>query len=142
MDKVELKAWIKSYEGFDAKPYVDSVGKLTIGFGRNLEDNGISALEADYLFNNDLERTIEELKEYPWYMSSPESCQNGLINMCFNLGITKLLTFKKMISSLNDKDYKKAAIEALNSKWAYQVGKRAKDIALMISGEEDNAIKS
>lgn len=131
-----LKAWIKSYEGFDDKPYVDSVGKLTIGYGRNLEDNGITPAEADFLFNNDLDRTIRELQEYPWYLAAPESCQNGLINMCFNLGITKLLTFKAMISCLIEKDYRKAAMEALNSKWAYQVGKRAKDIALMISDEK------
>ena len=55
-----------------------------------------------------------------------------LISMCFNLGIHRLLGFSKMIKALLSKDYTTAAIEALDSKWAQQVGQRAKDVAVMI----------
>jgi len=58
--------------------------------------------------------------------------KNALLNMCFNLGINRLLGFKKMVAALQEKNFTLAAKEALNSKWAEQVGERAKDIALMI----------
>lgn len=54
------------------------------------------------------------------------------MNMCFNLGISRLKGFKRMIVALEKKNYTVAAMEALDSKWSTQVGQRAKDIALMI----------
>lgn len=127
-----LKEWIKKCEGFASHPYLDSVGVLTIGYGKNLSDNGISPEEGDYLFNNDFARCERELANYPWYKDQPEGVQAALMNMCFNLGISRLLGFKRMIIALDNKNYTKAAIEALDSKWATQVGQRAKDVALMI----------
>ncbi|CAB4151553.1 COG3772 Phage-related lysozyme (muraminidase) [uncultured Caudovirales phage] len=127
-----LKDWIKKQEAFKSHPYLDTVGKLTIGWGRNIEDNGISKDEADYLFDNDFARCQRELAPFPWYVNSPQNVQDALMNMCFNLGIGRLLGFRKMIMALTAKDYTKAAIEALDSKWAEQVGQRAKDVALMM----------
>lgn len=127
-----LKEWIKYHEGFRSHPYIDTVGKLTIGYGRNLQDNGISIQEANVLFENDFQRCLEELIKYPWYSEQPENIKNALMNMCFNLGINRLLEFKRMIAAIEKKEYTNAALEALNSKWAAQVGERAKDIALMI----------
>jgi lysozyme len=63
----------------------------------------------------------------------PPGVQNALINMCFNLGIDELCMFNAMIKFLEIKDYTNAAKAALESKWAKQVGQRAKDVALMIS---------
>ena len=128
----ELKDWIRHGEGFDNMPYIDTVGKLTIGYGRNLQDNGISKDEAEYLLNNDVIRAIRDIEDYPWYQEAPESTKRALVNMSFNLGLTRLLTFKKMIAALISHDYTKAALEALDSKWAKQIGDRAKDVALMI----------
>ncbi len=130
--KKNLKEWIKHHEGLRLHPYTDTVGKITIGYGRNLQDNGISKAEAELLFQDDFQRCQNELGHFRWYNQSPEHIQNALINMCFNLGIYRLLGFKKMIAALIDKDYTQAAIEALNSKWAKQVGQRAKDVALMM----------
>ncbi len=127
-----LKDWIKKHEGFSTHPYLDTVGKVTIGYGRNIDDNGITKEEADYLFDNDLARCLRELSVYPWYVHQPQNVQDALVNMCFNLGIARLLTFHKMIRALTIKDYTNAAREALDSKWAAQVGERAKDVALMI----------
>lgn len=128
----DLKAWIRQCEGYDNMPYIDTVGKLTIGYGRNLQDNGISRDEAEFMLENDINRAIKDLQSYSWFHSSPDSTQRALINMSFNLGLPRLLTFRNMIQALIDKDYTKAAKEALDSKWALQVGNRAKDIALMI----------
>lgn len=84
------------------------------------------------MFDNDFARCERELAPYPWYVNQPEGVQAALMNMCFNLGIGRLLGFRKMIMALTAKDYTTAAIEALDSKWAKQVGQRAKDVALMI----------
>jgi lysozyme len=129
----DLKKILLKYEGLRLKPYTDTAGKLTIGIGRNLSDNGISTTEAYFMFGNDLTRTIKELEGYTWYLMQPENVQMALANMCFNLGLSKILDFTKMIRALINKDYTTAAKEALNSKWAKQVGQRATDIALMIS---------
>lgn len=130
--KQDLKNWIKKCEKLELHPYLDSVGKLTVGYGRNIEDNGISVEEADFLFENDFARCEKELSECAWYVNQPEGVRGALINMCFNLGLPKLKGFKRMIEALKVKNYTLAAQEALNSKWASQVGNRAKDIAVML----------
>lgn len=127
-----LKNWIKAHEGFRSYPYLDSAGKVTIGYGRNIDTNGISKLEADLLFDNDLIRCRMDLIRYDWYALQPQNVQDALLNMCFNLGINKLLGFKKMIEALIVMDYTRASIEIMDSKWALQVGIRAKDVALMM----------
>lgn len=128
-----LEEWIIRCEGYKKYPYKDTVDKLTIGFGRNLEDRGISVQEGMMLLRNDLRTCIAELTRYSWYREQPPMVRDALINMCYNLGMPRLIKFKKMIYFLNKKDYTNAAKEALDSKWAAQVGKRAKDVAVMIS---------
>lgn len=129
---IQLKDWIKHHEACKLHPYIDTVGKLTIGWGRNIQDNGISKAEADYLFENDFNRCQADLIKYKWYTDQPQNIQYALMDMCFNLGIGKLLGFKKMIAALQEKNYTQAAIEALDSKWATQVKTRAQDVALLI----------
>lgn len=127
-----LKAWIKKCEGLESHPYMDTAGKLTIGYGRNLQDDGITPDEADYLFENDFKQCIDELSKYTWYTEQPVGVRAALVNMAFNLGVPRLKLFKRMIAALVVKNYTVAALEALNSKWAKQVGDRAKDVALLI----------
>jgi len=105
---------------------------MTIGWGRNIEDNGISQEEGDFMFDNDYARCEQDLSSFHWYTDQPDDVKAALMNMCFNLGLTRLLGFRKMISALIDKDYARAANEAIKSKWATQVGQRAMDVALMI----------
>jgi lysozyme len=128
----DLKDWIKKCEGFRAFPYLDTVGKVTIGYGRNIDDLGISAAEAEFMLDNDLARCEKDLSQYSWYLIQPDNVKMALMNMCFNIGINRLTGFKKMITALINKDYTNAALEALDSKWATQVGQRAKDVAAMI----------
>lgn len=132
MEKDELKDWIRSHEGYSKKIYKCPAGANTIAWGRNLDELGVSVDEAELMLDNDIKRCIEQLEKYAWYNMQPSGVRAALINMCFNLGINRLLGFKKMIAALGFKDYRKAAIEALNSLWADQVGKRANDVALMI----------
>lgn len=121
------------HEGYRQHPYKDSVGILTIGIGRNLEDVGISEDEAKYLLRNDVREARDMCRSsFPWFSDLDKVRQDAIVNMCFNLGITRLKGFKNMLSAMEAKDYNEAAHEALDSKWAFQVGKRAQDIAHMI----------
>lgn len=120
-------------EGCRLKPYRDTVGKLTVGFGRNLDDNGITEPEAHFMLRTDVLRAVSDLDRFlPWWRKMSEPRQRALANMCFNLGIPRLLTFKKMLAALEAGDHETAAREALDSRWAVQVGDRARRIARMI----------
>jgi len=127
----DLQSWIKRCESLKTHTYTDTTGHITIGWGRNLA-NGINVDEAELMFQNDLTRTIVELHEQTWFSTLPDGVRQALINMNFNLGIERFLSFKKMIKALINRDYTIAALEALDSSWANQVGDRAKDIAVMI----------
>lgn len=127
-----LKNWIKRSEGYSQFPYRCTSNYLTIGWGRNLDEVGISKEEAEIMLDNDIECCQHDLSIFPWYLEQPSGVQMALINMCFNIGIGRLLGFKKMIKALQKKDYTQASLESLDSKWAKQVPNRAKDIAIAI----------
>lgn len=125
-----LKQVLIRHEGLRLKPYKDTVGKLTIGVGRNLDDNGITEEEALFMLHNDISKIVQELdREFPWWRELDNVRQEVLVNMAFNLGIPKLKTFKKFLKALENRDYKTAAKEMLDSKWAKQVGRRAEELA-------------
>lgn len=121
---------LKIDEGLRLKPYLDTKGKLTIGFGRNLHDVGISKEEAGILFKNDVECAHKELMRFKWFQHLDHARKDVLINMCFNMGLSRLLKFKKMISALEQGKYEYASDEMLDSKWHKDVGKRAERLAL------------
>lgn len=123
---------LKRDEGFSSKPYRDTVGKLTIGYGRNLDDNGINLKEAEELLRQDLVVANIDLNDFYWYDDLTFCRKRALLNMMFNLGFTKFRKFKKMIAAFEDSNYPLAASEALDSKWAGQVGSRATRIATLI----------
>lgn len=126
----DLAADLRRDEGERLKPYRDTVGKLTIGVGRNLDDRGITAEESAYLLGNDIAETIAELDAAcPWWRSQPEPVRRGMANMMFNLGRSRFLGFRNMLAALERGDYDRAAREALDSLWATQVGSRAGRIA-------------
>lgn len=128
---------LKRDEGLRLTPYKDSVGKLTIGYGRNLDDVGISTEEANVLLLNDIERATNDLsKHLPWIASMDPARQGVLLNMAFNMGIAGLLGFRKFLAYVQDMSYTDASEEMLKSKWAEQVGARAHRLSLqMRSGE-------
>lgn len=124
---------ITQEEGFSQFPYKDIFGTLTIGYGRNLVDRGISASEALFLLEKDVEYYQQKLCEsLTCFLEMNEARQIALISMCFNLGVNGFLKFHKMIDALNDQNYELASSEMLNSKWAEQIGKRAQDLAIVI----------
>jgi lysozyme len=125
--------WIKKCEGYNPNPYVDTTGHITIGWGHNMGSRALTLSECQLIFETDLNIAKNDLEKCAWFHISPPGVQNALVNMCFNLGIEELSRFTSMIKYLLVKDYTNAAKAALESKWAEQVGQRAKDVALMIS---------
>ena len=123
---------LKRDEGFRSKPYKDTVGKLTIGYGRNLDDVGINKREAEELLRYDVFLANKELLKFPWYDDLTSCRKRALLNMMYNLGSTRFRKFKKMIKAFKTRNYEIAADEALDSKWAKQVGDRAERIADLI----------
>ena len=120
-------------EGVRLKPYLDTVGKTTIGVGRNLTDVGISEDEADYLLHSDIARTIAGLdRNLNWWDSLDDVRQRVIVNMAFNMGVAGLLTFTNTLAAVHAGRYGDAADEMLASAWAKQVGPRALRLAEMM----------
>jgi lysozyme len=117
-------------EGCRLKPYKDSVGKLTIGIGRNLDDVGISQDEASVLLGNDIEKASAALRtQLPWTVNLDEARFGVLVNMTFNMGITTMLKFKDTLTHIQAGQYDLAAESMLKSQWARQVGARAQRLS-------------
>lgn len=130
MDEASFIEQLIVHEGFELMPYTDTVGKVTIGVGRNLTDRGISEDEALYLLKNDISLHKEELeRSFPIVKSLDSVRYYVLLDMAFNMGIPRLQKFRRMWVYIQTSDYDKAAIEMLDSKWATQVGRRAKNLS-------------
>lgn len=133
MNRERLLKQLRVDEGTRYKPYRDTVGKLTIGVGRNLDDRGLSPDEVDYLLNNDVKLVEMELDgQLPWWRSMSDARQEVLANMCFNLGITKLLGFKNTLQFMKEGRYDAAARGMEASMWFRQVGDRARRLVKMM----------
>lgn len=128
-----LKLMLIRHEGMRLKPYRDTVGKLTIGIGRNLDDVGISQEEALLMLDQDIARTQKEMfLKIPMTERLDSVRYDVLLSMCFNMGTDKVAAFKKMLDAIIQYDYEEASSQMLNSKWAIQVGDRAKELAQMM----------
>jgi len=126
MDQEKLIEELKRDEGVRFKPYHCSADKLTIGVGRNLDDVGITEEESDYLLGNDINTCVKELnRTFFWFEKQTDVRKRVLVNMCFNLGLSRLLNFKNFLKAAESGDYESAGREMLDSKWAKQVGDRA-----------------
>ncbi len=134
----KLKAQLKIDEGLSLTVYRCPAGKLTIGYGRNIEDKGITINEplASAWLDEDIVYFTDKLEKIlPWFESLDEPRKCMLINMAFNLGLKNLLEFKNTLRALQLGDYEVAAKEMLQSKWAKQVGERALRLSnIMLTG--------
>lgn len=126
---------LKKHEGFRSKPYRCPAGKLTIGYGRNIEDNGITEAEASFLLVEDVKKCRAECqKSFAWFEAMDRDRQDVIVELDFNMGLKRLLGFKKMLAACARKDYEATAREMLDSLWARQVGKRAQTLAAIMKG--------
>jgi len=126
------------HEGLRYKIYLCTGDKRTIGYGRNLDDRGISKDEAELMLKNDIKIARYDLESNAgyYYHNIDTTRQAVLIDMVLNLGWPRFSKFKKMAQALRSSDYELAAVEMLDSRWATQVGNRAIELAeMMLTGE-------
>lgn len=143
MDTAKLLTSVKLHEGTKLFPYTDTAGKLTIGTGRNLTDNGISQEEANHLLSNDLQSAIGEAAAQPWWniIADDDVRSRALVEILFNIGLPRLNGFKLALTALERGDFEGAAQEFRNSAWFNQVGshpgQRGYVLALMVQTGHD-----
>ena len=136
-DMTALEDQLIDHEGLELKPYQCTADKLTIGVGRNIEDRGITEDEARYLLKNDIKIVEDELLEKKPVVAGLDAVrQRVLVDMGFNLGIPTLLKFQNMWTAIEEEDFERAAEEAMDSRWAKQVGRRAERLCQAMSTGE------
>lgn len=140
-NEAQLVAELRIDEGVRYSPYRDTKGFLTVGVGHNLDaaplpDDWTYPLTDDLvnvLLASDLQNVFDDLDNVlPWWRDLNDVRQRVICNMCFNLGLTKLLGFTNTLPAMRQGRYADAARGMLNSAWASQVGNRAKRLATMM----------
>ena len=136
MDIDKLREELTLDEGCVDNIYLDHLGYSTFGIGHLVlktdpeyeqeVDTPVSEDRIKECFEKDIQNVIDDLdRNMDWWKDLPEDLQRVMANMCFNLGITRLLKFKNFLSAMENKDWEKAAVEMIDSRWATQVGARA-----------------
>ena len=132
----ELREQLKIDEGVKHEVYKDHLGYPTFGIGHLIvegdEEYGkpvgtpVSEDRVYAVFNKDVRTFVREAeKVFPTLLDLPETAQQVIVNMAFNMGAPRLSKFKKFIAGVNAGDWKTAAVEMMDSRWATQVGDRA-----------------
>lgn len=123
-----LKMLIRD-EGIRQYPYIDTVGKITIGIGYNLTDRGLPQEWIDNQIKEDINYFYTYLTtKYSFFKNLSSPRKAALVDMAF-MGVKKIEEFKRMWTALEKEDYKTASQEVINSLYAKQVGTRALRIA-------------
>ena len=104
MKYLSLKLRIKNNEGFSSRPYKDQLGNYTIGYGHLIRRKEIILFKKKLtksffqnLFENDFKTALEDYKKYFNKFSFSQNIKELLIEMIFQMGIQKVLTFKKTL---------------------------------------------
>ena len=132
IDLLQMLEELKRDEGFKDKVYMCTAGKLTIGYGHNLEDNPISPEVAERILSTDTVGALEQCEQFNWFHTLDPVRQRVIVNMVFNIGFNGVSKFQKMIEAIIVGDYEIAAEEMIDSLWYGQVGERAERLVHMM----------
>jgi lysozyme len=134
-DLAQLMDDLQIDEGRELLPYTDTMGKITIGVGRNLTDRGITDAECDAMLADDIALVCGELdKSLSWWRLMPAPRQRVLANLCFNMGLTKLLEFTTFLSLMRTAQFHAAASDLQGTAWYGEVGQRGpRTVARLLS---------
>ena len=139
MNIEQCKEEIKRHEGEVLEIYEDSLGFKTLGIGHLCQPEDpeydwevgtkVSQEVVDLYYEDDFNKHLAEAIHVfgtdEAFYNLPENIQHVIVNMCFNMGAPRLSGFKKFIGGVNAGDWKTAAVEMMDSRWARQVGDRA-----------------
>ena len=127
MDFDLVKDTLKGHEGLRLSPYRCSRGKLTIGYGRNIDERGVSVLEAERLLDNDILDAVADLTALlgTVFVSALDRRQIALIDMRFQLGALGFRRFVKMVRAIWQHDWPEAARQVEDSLYFKQTTERA-----------------
>ena len=125
IDIEKLSDELKRDEGYRDTVYTCSAGKLTIGYGHNVEDNPIPKQIAEKLLHSDIAQALAKCERWDWFFELDGVRQRVIVNMVFNIGFGGVDRFRRMIQAIKDKDFNLAADEMMDSMWFRQVGQRA-----------------
>src|SRR3990167_5727874 len=119
-----LRECLLESEGYEKYAYQDSLGYWSIGIGRCIDKRigkGLSNDEINYLLDNDINQCTRQLESFEWYIKQDNVRKEVLVELCFNLGLPRLLKFKKTLACISNKDYHQAVHHLIDSHWAKQV---------------------
>lgn len=124
-------------EGKLLSPYPDTRGKVTIGIGHNLTDNGLSDAAVEFIYEEDVAIAESAARQIVPTLDSLSDVRKAvLVEMAFNLGLPKLAGFHNMLDCIGEGDWDLAADAMLDSLWAKEVGARATRLATMMRSDE------
>ena len=141
MNLERCKEAIKRHEGEVLEVYEDSLGYLTLGVGHLIQPNDpehgqpagtpVSQETVDAYYDTDFDKHMDEtvhvVGQDVWD-ELPGDIKEVLVNMCFNLGGTRLGKFRNMLTAVEDHDWERMADEMEDSRWFKQVGRRSIDL--------------
>ena len=135
MSKESLKERIKLHEGYRLEPYTDTLGYLTGGVGHRIMPNEeVPTTKEGWmkLFDSDFQSAwgfMERFCEENNLRVISDDAKEVLCEMIYQMGFSGVSKFKNMIKALQNRDYKLASIEMLDSRWAKQTPNRAKELS-------------
>ena len=124
---------LKVSEGFRESVYKDILGIDTIGYGFAIKDLVLSEKISDMILKEKVEALIGRIENtFDWFVEMPPEVQSVIVECCYQLGLYGFSKFKKTIAHLKEKEFKQAADEMLDSKWAKQTPNRANMLAQIV----------
>jgi len=106
--------------------YKCPANKWTLGYGRNVEDRGVSDAEAvDWLHSDVRDAALDAAALFPSWLKLDEVRRDVLTNMSYNMGIKKLAGFHDLIAAVERQNWPAAKAAMVDSAWHSQVGDRA-----------------
>ena len=135
MSYKNLKRRIKKNEGYSQKPYKDQLGFLTIGYGHlilseeeKLKRKNIKKKQLEKIFVNDFNKALNHFNESLKHLTKNVKEVDLLIEMVFQIGIVKVLKFKKLLYNMQKSNKFLVCFEMMNSLWYNQTPNRVKKL--------------
>ena len=140
---LSLKKKIKKNEGFRNRPYLDSLGHPTIGYGHLITNKEKKTFKGKFskkfllkLFDKDFKKALTDYKKNFNHKKHSKNTKEVLIEMVFQLGIKKQQKFLKLNNHIEKNDIFLAALEMKNSLWYKQTPKRVDGLLKLLLKKE------